>query len=93
MARESLSVHTNADAQMVTGKSRLIGVLYTSAGGSLDHIKLYDGTSAAGRLVLELDTTKQGVVTWNLPEGGLSFSTGLYCDIGGATSCTVLYQD
>lgn len=93
MARESLSVHTNADAQMVTGKSRLIGVLYTSAGGSLDHIKLYDGTSVAGRLVLELDTTKQGVVTWNLPEGGLSFTDGLYCDIGGATSCTVIYQD
>ena len=93
MAREAKSVHTNIDAQLVTGNSRLIGVLYTSAGGSLDHIKLYDGTSAAGTLLLELDTTKQGVVDWNLPEGGLSFTVGLYCDIGGATSFTAIYKD
>lgn len=92
MAREARSVHTNVDAQMVTGPSRLVGVLYTSAGGSLDHIKLYDGTSASGVLLLELDTTKQGVVTWNLPEDGLIFTTGLYCDIGGATSCTIVHK-
>lgn len=93
MAREARSVHTNIDAQMVTGVSRLIGVLYTSAGGSLDHIKLYDGASASGILLLELDTTKQGVTTWNLPEGGLIFTNGLYCDIGGATSCTIIHKD
>lgn len=92
MAREARSVHTNIDAQMVTGVSRLIGILYTSAGGALDHIKLYDGASASGVLLLELDTTKQGVVTWNLPEGGLTFTNGLYCDIGGATSCTIIHK-
>lgn len=93
MAREARSAHTNADAQLVTGTSRLVGVLYTSAGGSLDHIKLYDGTSTSGEMILELDTTKQGVVVWNLPEGGIPFTDGLYCDIGGATSCTVIYKD
>lgn len=92
MAREALSAHTNLDAQMVTGPSRLIGVLYTSAGGSLDHINLYDGTSASGRLLLELDTTKQGVVAWTLPEDGLIFTVGLYCSIGGATSCTIIHK-
>lgn len=93
MSREARSEHTNLSGQLVTGPSRLIGVLYTSAGGALDHIMLYDGTSASGRLLLELDTTKQGVVTWNLPEDGLSFTVGLYCNIGGATSCTVIYKD
>jgi len=93
MSRELKSVHTNIDAQIYSGKIRLIGLLYTSAGGSLDHIKLYDGTSAAGVLRLELDTTKQGVVTWNLPEGGLLFGNGLYCDIGGASSFTAMLRE
>jgi hypothetical protein len=93
MARDITSAHTNADAQIHTGKIRLVGILYTSAGGSLDHIKLYDGTSVAGVMRLELDTTKQGVVTWNIPEGGLLFANGLYCDIGGASSFTALLKD
>ena len=93
MAREVTSVHTNTDAQIHTGKIRLLGILYTSAGGSLDHIILYDGTSAAGVMRLELDTTKQGVVTWNLPEGGITFVNGLYCDIGGASSFTAMLRE
>lgn len=93
MARELTSAHSNVDGQLHTGRIRLLGVLYTSAGGALDHINLHDGTSASGAVKLELDTTKQGVVTWNLPEGGMLFPNGIYCDIGGATSITVLLKD
>ncbi len=88
--REPQAIHTNTDVLMNTGPARLIGVLYTSGGGSLDHIKFYDNTSASGTVRLELDTTKQGVVTWNLPEGGLIFTNGIYCDIGGASSVTAI---
>lgn len=93
MARELTSVHTNTDAALYTGQIRLLGLLYTSAGGALDHIKLYDAGSATGTVKLELDTTKQGVVEFNLPEGGMIFGTGIYCDIGGATSVTVFLKD
>jgi len=93
MARDITSVHTNADAILHTGKIRLLGVLYTSSGGALQHINLYDATSATGSVKLELDTTKQGVVDFQIPEGGMIFSTGIYCDIGGATSVTVLLKD
>jgi len=93
MARDITSVHTNADAILHTGKIRLLGVLYTSAGGSLQHINFYDATSATGSVKLELDTTKQGVVDFQIPEGGMIFSSGIYCDIGGATSVTVLLKD
>lgn len=93
MARDITSVHLNVDGILHTGKIRLLGVLYTSGGGSLDHIKLYDGTSATGSVKLELDTTKQGVVDFQIPEGGMIFSSGVYCDIGGATSITVLLKD
>ena len=93
MARELTSAHLNIDGQLHTGKIRLLGVLYTSGGGALDHIKLYDGTSASGTLKLELDTTKQGVVDLQLPEGGMAFPNGIYCDIGGATSITALMKD
>ena len=93
MARELTSTHLNADGQLHTGKIRLLGVLYTSGGGQLEHINLYDGTSATGTPKLELDTTKQGVVDFHLPEGGMLFPNGIYCDIGGATSITVLLKD
>lgn len=88
--REPQAIHTNADVLMTTGPARLIGVMYTSGGGALQHINFYDNTSASGTVRLELDTTKQGIVTWNLPEGGLIFSNGIYCDIGGATSVTAI---
>jgi hypothetical protein len=93
MARDLTSVHTNESALLHTGKIRLLGVLYTSGGGQLEHINIYDATSATGSVKLELDTTKQGVVDFRLPEGGMNFANGVYCDIGGATSVTVLLKD
>jgi len=88
--REPQAVHTNANVLMNTGPARLIGVMYTTAGGALSHINFYDNTAASGTVKLELDTSKQGIVTWNLPEGGLIFTNGIYCDIGGATSVTAI---
>ena len=94
MARDTTSVHSNTDAILHTGPIRLLGVLYTSSGGqNVDHIKIYDALSATGSVKLELDTTKQGIVDFHIPEGGMVFSTGIYCDIGGATSITVLMRD
>jgi len=94
MARDTTSVHSNTDAILHTGQIRLLGVLYTSSGGqNVDHIKIYDGLTATGPVKLELDTTKQGVVAFGIPEGGMIFSTGIYCDIGGATSVTILVRD
>lgn len=93
MARDTTSVHSNTDAILHTGPIRLLSVLYTSSGGSLQHINLYDALSATGPVKLELDTTKQGIIELPIPEGGMIFSTGIYCDIGGATSITILIRD
>lgn len=94
MARDTTSVHSNTDAILHTGQIRLLGVLYTSSGGqNVDHIKIYDALSATGSVKLELDTTKQGIIDFPIPEGGMIFGNGIYCDIGGATSITVLLRD
>jgi len=88
--REPQAIHTNANVLMNTGPARLIGVMYTTSGGALSHINFYDNTTNSGTVRLELDTSKQGIVTWNLPEGGIIFTNGIYCDIGGATSVTAI---
>ena len=48
MARDVTSIHTNIDAVLYTGQIRMLGFLYTSSGGSLDHVKIYDGLTATG---------------------------------------------
>jgi hypothetical protein len=87
------SAHTNANAALYAGRTRLKGVLMTVSGGSpTDHVKFYDNASAAtGTVLVELDTSHASVVYVLIPGEGVLFQNGIYCDLGDATSVTVFY--
>jgi len=87
------SAHTNTNAVLYAGRTRLKGVVFTVSGGSpVDHIKFYDNASAAsGTVRLELDSGHSGSLYVTIPGEGILFSNGIYCDIGDAESVTVFY--
>jgi hypothetical protein len=93
MQTDVKSAHTNINAALYAGRTRLKGVLLTVSGGSpSDHVKFYDSaTTTAGSVVLELDTTHSNVVYVLIPGEGILFLNGIYCDLGDASSVTVFY--
>jgi hypothetical protein len=93
MQTDVKSAHTNASAALVSGRTRLKGVVFTVSGGSpTDHVKFYDNASAASGIVrLELDTNHSGGLSVLIPGEGILFTNGVYCDIGDAESVTVFY--
>jgi len=93
MQTDVLSTHTNADAVLVAGRTRLKGVFMSVAGGTpIDRIQFYDNATAASGVVrLELDTTHNGAQYVLIPGEGILFTNGIYCDIGDADSVTIFY--
>ena len=92
MQTDVKSAHTNVNAALVAGRTRLKGVVFSvSAGAPVDHVKFYDAASATGSVVLELDTNQSGSIYILIPGEGILFRTGIYCDIGDANSVTIFY--
>jgi len=93
MQTDVKSTHTNVNAALYAGRTRLKGVLLTVSGGSpTDHVLFYDNaTTATGTVRLELDTTHSNVVYVLIPGEGILFNNGIYCDIGDASSVTIFY--
>ena len=92
MQTDVQSAHTNADALLYTGRTRLKGVVFNVSGGSpTNHVKFYDATSATGSVIVELDTNHSGGLYILIPGEGVLFETGIYCDIGDANSVTIFY--
>lgn len=93
MQTDVKSAHTNVNALLYSGRTRLRGVVFTVSGGSpTDHVKFYDNASAAsGTVLLELDTNHSGGLNVLIPGEGILFTNGIYCDIGDAASVTVFY--
>ncbi len=93
MQTDVKSAHTNANAALYAGRTRLKGVLLTVSGGSpTDHVKFYDNaTTGTGTVRVELDTTHASVVYVSIPGEGVLFNNGIYCDIGDANSVTIFY--
>lgn len=93
MQTDVKSAHTNTNAVLYTGRTRLKTVVFTVSGGSpTDHVKFYDNASAAsGPMLLELDTNHSGGLTVLIPGEGILFQNGIYCDLGDASSVTVFY--
>lgn len=90
MQTDVVSVHTNANAAMYSGRTRLKGVLFSVSGGApVDHVKFYDAASATGSVVLEIDTNHSGAMYILIPGEGILFRNGIYCDIGDASSVTI----
>ena len=93
MQTDVKSTHTNANAALYAGRTRLRGVVFTVSGGSpTDHVKFYDNAStASGTVRLELDTNHSGGLSVLIPGEGILFTNGIYCDIGDASSVTIFY--
>ena len=93
MQTDVRSAHTNANAALYAGRTRMKGVLLTVSGGNpSDHVKFYDSaTTTSGSVILELDTTHSNVVYVLIPGEGILFNNGIYCDIGDASSVTIFY--
>jgi hypothetical protein len=69
---------TTASTLIYTGAGYVTG-LNVNTGGTTSTLKLYDGTSASGRLLGTWSTTAQGGI--NL--GGIPFTTGLFAVTAG----------
>lgn len=87
---EDRSVATNVTASQVikVGAGRLKG-LFVSTANTTPTIKFWNGTSAAGSVLLNTFTPVAGTM-YNFP--GVEFNTGLYITIAGTVDCTVYWN-
>lgn len=86
------SVRLADDGQAISYRTRVKAV-YGVAGASVGSVKLYDGTSVSGELLLDLDSPAG---TGNaffviMPGEGILFRTGVYADLTNVTGVTVIY--
>ena len=81
--------HVNATGQLFSGPSR-IGGYQIKPGGTAGQILFYNGTSAAGELLMEVDvTTNVAIISTLIPGSGIRFSNGCYVSLPAGTSITV----
>jgi len=78
-----------ADTLIKTGSGVVAGVVVNSHTSGT--IKLWDNTSAAGTVIVNTYTFPAGssVVTFPKP---LTFTAGLYADIGGTVDLTIVFK-
>lgn len=78
-----------ADTLIKTGSGVVAGIVVNSHTSGT--IKLWDNTSAAGAVIVNTYTFPAGssVVTFPKP---LTFTTGLYADIGGTVDLTIVFK-
>ena len=78
------------DALVKSGPGRIAAVVLTPA-AAVASLILYDNTSAAGNIVATLQAAANGnSVVLSLP-GAISFTKGLYADIGGSGATAYVY--
>lgn len=78
-----------ADTLVKEGAGKLTGIFCAS--GSSPTIKIWDSMSAAAPILVNTFTPVTGVLT-AFPDGGVTFTRGLYIDVGGTIDCTVFYE-
>jgi len=86
------SVQLSADGQAVDYRVR-IKAIYGVSGASVGSVKFYDGTSATGTPLINIDTPAG---TGNnfymmIPGEGVLFLTGVYVDVTNITGVTIYY--
>ena len=83
------SGNQTADATLKSTSGILYGVQLNAA-GDIATIALYDGTSASGVKLMELEVAINSFNYISIP-GGISFATGLYADVTGSTPVYVAW--
>lgn len=94
MSFSNLSAATKtADAQMVTGRTRIAGIYFTCT-DSAASFSLKNGTSGSATALVTINTpAAAGAYDIVLPDMGVLFDGGVYLDVSGAavTSVTVFF--
>ena len=83
--------HINATGQLFSGPSR-IGGYQVKPGGTAGQILFYNGTSATGDPVIEVDvSTNTAIISTLIPGTGIRFSNGCYVSLPLNASITVFH--
>jgi len=86
------SVQLSADGQAVGFRTR-VKAIYGVAGASVGSVKFYDGTSATGTPLINIDTPAGTGNSFYMmiPGEGVLFETGVYVDVTTITGVTIYY--
>lgn len=94
MSFSNLSAATKtADAQMVTGRTRVGGIYFTCTDNAAS-FSLKNGTSGSATALVTINTpAAAGAYDIVLPDMGVLFDSGVYLDVSGVdvTSVTVFF--
>jgi len=90
--KEVQSAHTHTSATLVTGRSRLQGVVVNTSSGATGDVVLYDNTAASGNVLLEVDEKVASTVDILIPNDGILAKKGIYADLPANVTITVFYQ-
>ena len=86
------AAYTEADAAMVTYRTRIKGAYVSVGTGGANPIIFYDNAAAAsGTVLLKLGVTASGCHTVVIPGEGILAQNGVYCDTGSADAVTLYY--
>jgi len=90
--KEVRSAHTHTSATLVTGRSRLQGVVVNTATGASGNVILYDNTAASGTVLLEVDEKDASTVDIMIPNDGILAKKGIHVVLPENVTITVFYQ-
>jgi len=90
--KEVRSAHTHTSATLVTGRSRLQGVVVNTSTGATGNVVVYDNTAASGTVLLEVDEKDVSTVDIMIPNDGILAKKGIYADLPANVTITVFYQ-
>ena len=90
---EVIAKHIHASGSLADCRGRFKGFIVAHKTGVNDEILIYDNASAAsGTVLLEIDETTAGTITYRIPGDGIIFENGLYADMPANTTLTVFIQ-
>lgn len=90
---EVIARHTHVSASLADCRGRLKGFIVNHSTGVTEEILIYDNASAAsGNVLLEIDETTQGTITYEIPGDGIIFADGLYVSLPANTTITLFMQ-
>lgn len=90
---EVTTAHLHASGSLANCRGRLKGFISNHKTGATGDITIYDNASAAsGTVVLEVDESVAGHLSYEIPGDGIIFENGLYVSLPANTSMTVFVQ-
>ena len=86
------AAYTEADAALVTYRTRVKGAYIVVSTAGANPVILYDNASAgSGDILVKLGANAVGAHTVVIPGEGILATNGVYCDTGSAAQVTVFY--